>query len=71
MNLANMNVQIRSVSQQKMDDYWNKWVGQKVKKKPYMRDENEYTVVHAQMLMGEDLKLDNGEWVSPWQLVGH
>ena len=71
MNLLNAKVTVQSISQKQMDDFWNLWVGKKVKKKAYLRDDKEYTVVHAQMVMGQDLKLDNGEWVRPWELVGH
>ena len=71
MSLANVTVQFHGIGHDEMADYSKKWVGQKVKKKPYLRDETEYTVVHAQKVMGEALKLNNGEWVKPWELVGH
>ncbi len=65
MNLLNTKVQIRGVSQSEMQSYSDKWVGQQVQVR---RTGDIKTVVHAQMLMGEDLKLDDGSWVSPWDI---
>jgi hypothetical protein len=65
MNLANMNVQVRGVSKNEMNAYSDKWVGQRVRVR---RTGDIKTVVHAQMLMGEDLKLEDGSWVSPWEV---
>lgn len=65
MNLLNMNVQIRGVSQNEMSAYWDKWVGQRVRIK---NSSDIKSVVHAQMLMGEQLKLEDGSWVAPWQV---
>lgn len=64
--LANMNVQVRGVGHDEMKAYWDKWVGQRVQ----VHSTGEiHEVVHAQMLMGEQLKLDNGAWVAPWQVT--
>jgi hypothetical protein len=65
MKLLNMNVQVRSVSQSDMQSFSDKWVGKRVRVR---RTGDIKTVVHAQMLMGEDLKLDDSSWVSPWEV---
>lgn len=65
MNLLNMNVQIRGVSQNEMSAYSDKWVGRRVRIK---NSSDIKSVVHAQMLMGEQLKLEDGSWVAPWQV---
>ena len=65
MNLLNMNVQVRSVSQNAINSYYDKWVGKRVRMR---RGGAVHTVVHAQMLMGEELKLDNGSWTEPWNV---
>ena len=65
MNLLGANVQIRSVGWDQMREYSDKWVGQQVK----VRQTGDIkTVVHAQMLMGEELKLDGNSWVAPWEV---
>lgn len=65
MSLASMKVQIRGVSQGEINSYYDKWVGQRVR---LLKTGSVHTIVHAQMLMGEELKLDNGSWVTPWDI---
>jgi hypothetical protein len=65
MSLAAMKVQIRGVGRDEMNAYSDKWVGQRVR---LLKTGSVHTIVHAQMLMGEQLKLDNGSWVTPWDI---
>lgn len=65
MNLLNMNVQVRGVSQGEINSYSDKWVGQRVRVR---KTGTVHSVIHAQMLMGEELKLDDNSWVAPWEV---
>lgn len=65
MSLASMKVQIRGVSQGEINSYYDKWVGQRVRVR---KTGTVHSVIHAQMLMGEELKLDNNSWVAPWEV---
>ena len=65
MNLLNIGVKVRSVGSEEIRAYSDKWVGKRVRVR---RTGDIKTVVHAQMLMGEDLKLDDSSWVSPWEV---
>ena len=65
MSLASMKVQIRGVSQDDINSYSDKWVGHRVR---LLKTGTVHTIIHAQMLMGEQLKLDNDSWVTPWDV---
>lgn len=65
MTLASMKVQIRGVSRDEMAAYTDKWVGRRVRVR---KTGSVHTIVHAQMLMGEQLKLDNDSWTEPWNV---
>lgn len=54
--------QVRSVGWGEIQSYSDKWTGQQVRVR---RTGGIKTIVHAQMLMGEQWKLDDGVWVTP------
>lgn len=71
----NTNVQYHGVSDQDTDAFATEWVGKKVQRFKRLHGEMSpspvgpvHTVVHAQVIMGKALKLDNDEWVKPWEV---
>lgn len=65
MSLASIKVQVRGVGWDEMAAYSDKWVGHRVR---LCKTGSVHTIVAAQMLMGEQLKLDNDSWVTPWDI---
>lgn len=57
--------QVRGVGWDEIQSYSDKWTGQQVRVR---RTGGIKTIVHAQMLMGEQWKLDDGTWVAPWDV---